>query len=149
MNRPVTFDGFCARCEGQGRSLVRFSRLHADPRVQEYCQVADGERRWAAIEPQMAHAVDRVHQLEAIVDGSDRRHPLLGELHSLYRFTFEGFRLKGIVDALNREVPSASSPGKSSGTRSAADRRRPSAGHRARHIHTHRSVPLEGSRGTT
>jgi len=105
MNRSVTFDDFCARCERQGRSQARFGRLHAEWRVQEYCQIPQVAQRWAAIEPQLPGAVERVRDLEATLARPRRRQEdaLIDELHGLYRRTFEGFKIKGIAEALERE----------------------------------------------
>src|SRR5260370_9425275 len=41
MHRPLTFYEFSKRCERQGEALFLFSRLHDDPVVQQYCQLAD------------------------------------------------------------------------------------------------------------
>jgi len=109
MNRSVTYDEFCARCERQGRSQSVFSRLHDNRRIQEYCQVVEVAERWAAVEPRLARAVERVREIEATLQ-RPRRHrqpALIEELHELYRFTFEGFKIKGIVEALEREQTAA------------------------------------------
>ncbi len=102
MNRAVSYDDFCARCERQGRVLVIFSRLHAEAPVQKYCQVTNARERWSAIEPRLTSLVERVRELEATLARPRRRrdHAMLDELHGLYRSTFEGFKVKGMVEAL-------------------------------------------------
>ncbi len=54
MTRALTFDEFCTRCEQHGEALFLFSRLHDDPVVQQYCQLADPfiENRAVAVDPE-------------------------------------------------------------------------------------------------
>jgi GT2 family glycosyltransferase/glycosyltransferase involved in cell wall biosynthesis len=54
MARPLSFEEFCDRCERQGEALFRFSRLHDDPVVQQYCQLADPfiENRAVSVDPE-------------------------------------------------------------------------------------------------
>src|SRR5947208_7788339 len=54
MSRPLSFEAFCDRCERQGEALFRFSRLHDDPVVQQYCQLADPfiENRAVSVDPE-------------------------------------------------------------------------------------------------
>jgi GT2 family glycosyltransferase/glycosyltransferase involved in cell wall biosynthesis len=103
MNRPVTFDEFCMRCERQGRSQLQFSMLHDDPVVQNWCGVRGAKERWHKHKPLLRRKVSEVHQIES---GIDRRPPaqrqtLLDELHKLYWWTFEVFKLKGIIEETN------------------------------------------------
>jgi O-antigen biosynthesis protein len=55
MARPLSLEEFCDRCERQGEALFRFSRLHDDPVVQQYCQLADPfiENRAVAVDPEV------------------------------------------------------------------------------------------------
>src|SRR5262245_38342128 len=101
MNRPVAYDDFCLRCERQGRAQWLFSRLHPEPPIQQYCQVLDLNTRWGETEPRLAGAVRRVRELETGLAATPGEPPatLLDELHALYRFTFDGFKLKGIVES--------------------------------------------------
>ena len=101
MNRTLTYDEFCARCERQGRSQWAFSQLHQNRRVQEYCQVIDAAERWSAIQSRLASTVQRTRELEAVLAdaGEQPRAESIEELYSLYRFTFDGFKVKGIVEA--------------------------------------------------
>jgi GT2 family glycosyltransferase/glycosyltransferase involved in cell wall biosynthesis/regulator of replication initiation timing len=54
MTRMPTFEEFCNRSERQGAALFLFSRLHDDPAVQQYCQLADPfiDNRAVAVDPE-------------------------------------------------------------------------------------------------
>jgi glycosyltransferase involved in cell wall biosynthesis len=114
MNRPLTYDMFCRRCEGQGTSLWRLSRLHADPVIQEYCGVEGVEGRWQDVRDMLDGNVRRVHELQqdllTITDDVSRE-LVLDELHNLYRETFDAFRVKGIWEATRQHVPDATTVG--------------------------------------
>jgi hypothetical protein len=86
-----------------------FSRRHADPRIQAYCQTLDVARRGREVESRLPSAIQRVEELERILEGSDWRQDeaLLEELHTPYRFTFNGFRMKGIREATAHERTAA------------------------------------------
>jgi len=101
MNRPITYDQFCARCERQGRSQHVFSRvLHpGTAEVATYCQVGDAERRWRQAEQVLALRVELVHQLEAELVADPGDDDVRSRLHGLYRWTFDAFKLKGIAAA--------------------------------------------------
>ena len=101
MNRALTFDEFCRRCERQGISQRIFSRLHQDPAIQKYCQVIGAEERWRQIEPVLPQAVRRVREIEAeLAESRNGKHDgLLRDLKELYRWTFNAFKTKGIADA--------------------------------------------------
>jgi glycosyltransferase involved in cell wall biosynthesis len=102
MNRPITYDDFCRRCERQGTAQWTFSRMYDDPIVQEYCQVTGAERKWTAIKPELLENVSMVHELEsrlAILDTAVERDRCLQELHKLYWWTFDAFKIKGMTDA--------------------------------------------------
>jgi hypothetical protein len=75
--------------------------MHPDPLIQQYCQVLDLSTRWHETEPRLAGAVRRARELETMLAGTHRepQDALLDELHALYRFTFDGFKLKGIVES--------------------------------------------------
>jgi glycosyltransferase involved in cell wall biosynthesis len=105
MNRPITYDDFCARCERQGRSQHHFGNvLHGrDPDIRRYCDVDDAGSRWCAAEPHLARQTTRVHELERrapddLDDESTRRWQT--ELHQLYGETFRAYKLMGIVSAM-------------------------------------------------
>ena len=50
---------------------------------------------------QLTARVARVHELEPLVEAApaDSREALVRELHGLYWWTFEAFKLKGIMEA--------------------------------------------------
>lgn len=99
MVRPITYEQFCARQEGDGRSLAGFSRLYEAPIVQEYSQVVDIEQRWRAAEPQLETLTRAVAELESLIGNSpgEEDRPLLGALWELYRRSFIAFKLKGVA----------------------------------------------------
>ncbi len=107
MNRPITFDEFCARCERQGRAQGRFSRLHTDGVIQRYCQIVGVPERWQQVKPLLDEKVTRVHELEALFKsdtaGRDRK-AFLAELHELYRWTFDAFKTKGLYSYFEGEA---------------------------------------------
>lgn len=112
MNRGYTFSEFCQRCEREGVSQWRFSRLHAERIIQEYCQVIDAERRWEDAQPQLPEKIRRVCELEAklealAVDGA-RQGQLEEELMHLYDWTFKAFKLKGVIEAMHNRVQTGS-----------------------------------------
>ena len=55
MIRTPTFEEFCDRSERQGEALFLFSRLHDDPAVQQYCQLADPfiDNRAVGVDPEI------------------------------------------------------------------------------------------------
>ena len=98
--RPITYDEFCRRCERQGRSQWQFAGFYTDSAVAEWCGTADARERWQEIRGELPARVARVHELEAdtaalAAEDGERRL----ELHGLYGWTFDAFKLKGIVDA--------------------------------------------------
>jgi glycosyltransferase involved in cell wall biosynthesis len=101
MNRSITFDEFCRRCERQGVSQHHFGvELHGeDPEVRRYCDVEDHERRWDLVRPHLPGWIDRVHQLEASTGDGPAQPAVRTELHELYGNVFRALRLKGIAGA--------------------------------------------------
>ena len=101
MIRPITYDDFCRRCERQGRSQWQFSRFYDDRRVDEWCGVHGATRRYREVRRELDAKVARVHELEPLVDAAtgEDRDRLVKELHSLYWWTFDAFKTKGIVEA--------------------------------------------------
>jgi GT2 family glycosyltransferase len=100
MNRPITYDEFCRRCEKQGISQHLFSQLHAAEEVQRYCQINDAETHWQNIRLSLGSKVERVHEIERLLASetqTERTQVLMSELWQLYRFTFNAFRFKGIA----------------------------------------------------
>ena len=106
MIRPLSYDDFCRRCERQGRSQWQFSRFYDDARVDDWCGIHDAERRWHDIREQLPGKVSRVHAIEPLVAldlGAPHHAAMLKELHALYWWTFDAFKLKGIIEAADRE----------------------------------------------
>jgi GT2 family glycosyltransferase/glycosyltransferase involved in cell wall biosynthesis len=104
MNRGVTYDEFCRRCERQGRSQFQFSQLYSDQTVQTWCGVTGAQERWQEHEPLLAEKVAMVHETESLLKarmGVEERAALINELHKLYWWTFDTFKLKGIVEKMN------------------------------------------------
>jgi len=126
MIRPFTYDDFCRRCERQGRSQWQFSRFYDDRRVDEWCGVHDVERRWLELREELAGKVARVHAIEPLIDsGTDLpdRAALERELHTLYWWTFDACKTKGIAEAAEQErAPAAAT------FLPASDRRQPCGG---------------------
>jgi len=107
MNRGITLEEFCRRCEKQGRAQLVFSRLHRDQVVQDYCGTDGAAERWRSIAPELPAAL---HQLQAL----DPDHHEAGsldrgaraELHELCDFVFKAYKLKGIVGRGESDRPS-------------------------------------------
>jgi glycosyltransferase involved in cell wall biosynthesis/GT2 family glycosyltransferase len=107
MNRAITFPEFCRRCEKQGRSQFEFSRLHPDPVIRRWCGVIAARERWQERKPALAKKVARVHQIESLLNPRlpvEERSALLKELHKLYWWSFDSFKLKGIVEKMNASI---------------------------------------------
>jgi glycosyltransferase involved in cell wall biosynthesis/ubiquinone/menaquinone biosynthesis C-methylase UbiE/Tfp pilus assembly protein PilF len=104
MNRPLTFDEFCRRCEKQGKSQYIFSREHPDPIILQYCMVNDIERKWADTEPVLKQRVEETRNLEALAGQSQSQDPtIIKKLHSHYACCFEAYKIKGIFEAMRQE----------------------------------------------
>jgi glycosyltransferase involved in cell wall biosynthesis/SAM-dependent methyltransferase len=101
MNRAITFDEFCRRCEKQGRSQHVFSREHPDPAIRKYCLSDDISRNWAEREPLLERRTEETRDMElrAVQDRS-----LVQGLYSHYAWCFETYKIKGFVEALNEET---------------------------------------------
>ena len=108
MNRSVTYDEFCRRCERQGVSQWMFSRMHDDPQVQRWCGVENAAQRWQALAPALEESTSRAQELERQVARLNGSQPegLLRQLWQAYWSTFDAFKLKGIVGAMHGTVPS-------------------------------------------
>jgi glycosyltransferase involved in cell wall biosynthesis len=101
MNRALTYDDFCRRCERQGRSQQQFSQLYTDSIVHDWCQTTDAAGRWRTAHGFLPAKVARVHDIEAMLKAgldAKERPILLEELHGLYEWTFNAFKAKGIVE---------------------------------------------------
>lgn len=117
MVRPITHAVFCDRCERQGRALFLFNRLHPhDAAVLDYCQrnildpiaqqnldISEAEGKWEAYRTVLESDVRRVNEIEKAVLGpvdASQREKLSATLRDLYSSTFNGFKLKGFVEAM-------------------------------------------------
>jgi len=122
MVRHITYDEFCLRCERQGRSQWQFNRHYTDPEVARWCLVLNAKERWNGIKDDLPRRVERVHNLEELLhrnpDVPDRDE-LIRALHRLYQWTFDAFKIQGIVEAaeayrkdrIDLLAPHASIPG--------------------------------------
>jgi glycosyltransferase involved in cell wall biosynthesis len=102
MVRPILYDDFCRRCERVGAALHLFDKLHADPSVRRYCQVGQAKASWDRIERDLGMAYYRVRELEAEIESQPDRAAdpaVRTELHKLYKWTFDAFKMRGIVTA--------------------------------------------------
>lgn len=101
MNRPITFDEFCRRCEKQGRSQVYFSRLHGSDRtIRRYCRLDGAEEKWREATEVLPGKIGRVREIERHI-ATSRASPegkTVAELHGLYRWAFNAFVIKGIIE---------------------------------------------------
>lgn len=100
MNRPITYEEFCRRCERQGLSQWMFARMHPDEEIQTYCGLADVEERWSAVEPELAEKRARAAEIERELGSGVGGDELRRELWSLYWSTFDASKVKGIVDGM-------------------------------------------------
>ncbi len=113
MNRPITFDEFCHRCERQGKSQAQFSRLYSDSFVNEWCGTKDALARWPQVQSFLPQQIARVREIEAILKGraaAEHDQALVTELHALYGWTFDAFRIKGIAEEMTADVPATVEP---------------------------------------
>lgn len=105
MNRPVTYQEFCRRCEKQGASQHYFAHLYpGDSIIQDYCQLADAENKWRQVMPSLGRINDRVQELEKESHGVTATDVCATrqELYDHYYLSFNGFKLKGIIQASTR-----------------------------------------------
>ncbi len=110
MNRPITFEDFCRRCQKQGRALVTFARRHKAAEVQNYCEIPGAEERWKEGEPLLTEKVRRVAELETLLASEpaprDREAPLR-ELHELYGWAFRVQKARGIREEIEAQERAA------------------------------------------
>lgn len=106
MNRPITFDEFCRRCEKQGRSQAHFHRIHnSDPVVRRYCGIdnaSDVRRNGGCLfedESERVRAIERllIQSSGNAIGANSLRH----DLHHLYGSVFRAFFIKGVVEMSN------------------------------------------------
>ncbi len=115
MNRAVSFDEFCRRCEKQGKSQHVFSREHPDPEIRQYCMADDISRKWAEREPLLEQKAEETRNLE-ILALTDRS--LVQKLYGNYAWCFETYKIKGVFEAFQEEIrtghPAAADGGQAS-----------------------------------
>lgn len=107
MNRPVGYADFCRRCEVEGGSRWLFSRLHRDATVQEYCQVTAIDARWAEMHQMLPAKVRQVEELERAWYRTRRpssQNAIQQELYQLYGWTFNAFKVKGMLETRDGSV---------------------------------------------
>jgi glycosyltransferase involved in cell wall biosynthesis len=100
MVRPITYEDFCRRCERVGAALSLFSRLHPGPVVDRYCKVNEAKTSWEKVKKDLGTGFYRVREIESLLEFHPERRvaeSLRAELHKLYKWTFDGFKMKGIV----------------------------------------------------
>jgi hypothetical protein len=110
MNRALTFAQVSRRCEIQGESRLALSRIHTDPAIQQYCSVSGARERWEAARARLVPQIARVRTLERQLEGVGSEPQAAGlreELRDLYEFTFEAYRLKGMVRAMGDDTSAA------------------------------------------
>jgi glycosyltransferase involved in cell wall biosynthesis len=100
MQRPLTFDDLCRRCERQGRSLWMFSEMHDDPAIRDYCDMHGAFERWETVKDELPLRVEAAHRLEQEILAAPPadRESIRQELYSHYWFAFDNFKLKGVID---------------------------------------------------
>jgi cellulose synthase/poly-beta-1,6-N-acetylglucosamine synthase-like glycosyltransferase len=116
MVRPIGFDDFCRRSERQGRGMALFSQTHPEPAARQYCHIPDpidcpiaaAAARWRDIEAITAQKVRRVRELDialAAAPAAVERQAILSELRTLWRWTFNAFKVKGAAAGLAENPP--------------------------------------------
>jgi GT2 family glycosyltransferase len=101
MNRPITYDEFCRRCEKQGLSQHMFSQLHSAEEIQRYCQIKDAVTNWNNVRQTLESKINRVHEIELLLASgpqTNRSQILISELWQLYHWTFNAFKYKGVAE---------------------------------------------------
>lgn len=72
----------------------------------------DAEGRWEELRPQLSRKIGRVRRIEAQLArgriARSRREPLHEELMALYSWTFNAFKIKGVIEA--KEAPDGACP---------------------------------------
>ena len=110
MNRGITVEEFCRRCERQGRAHYAFSRLYQEKVVQDYCQTADADLLWRGMERRLPEALMQAQRIAKHLDAGGDDAELRAELWRLYKFIFSACRLKGVVEMAAEKGELASLP---------------------------------------
>jgi hypothetical protein len=97
--RPITLDGFLARCAGHGRARQMLAALYPDdPQIQEYCAVRGAPDRWTALGHLYEHRVAAARRLEARLEPEHdavRSRVSVDELYRLYGWCFRAAMVRG------------------------------------------------------
>jgi glycosyltransferase involved in cell wall biosynthesis len=107
MNRPIDLDTFCDRVERKGRALYRFSQLHPDAAVQEYCRSQGALADWQRYKWKYQAQLRRARTIEALLADAPaplERGDLLEELWELYQSSFEALTVKGFQEAASSQL---------------------------------------------
>jgi hypothetical protein len=101
--RPITLDGFLARCAGQGRGRRMLAALYPDdPQVQEYCAVPGAPDRWTALSHLYEHRVAAARRLGARLEPEHdavRSRVSVDELYRLYGWCFRAAMVRGAAQS--------------------------------------------------
>ena len=121
MVRRVDFDGFCRRLYRQGQSNAVFARLHADPAVQRWAEVAEAEETWrrmgtAGYERALrsARELDRIVRMR-LEDGLPVSAQDQQLLHQAYWLAFRASKAKGIAEGANGAPPAGATDSPAAG----------------------------------
>ena len=100
MMRPMTYDQFCQRCVKQGKSQYHFSKIHADPVIQNYCMMDRVDEKWTYVRQSLESRMERVRDLESTLENHHRlSDQQIHEMGNLYWWTFNALKIKGIIEA--------------------------------------------------
>ena len=116
MIRSIGFDDFCRRSYVQGRAQFRFSQLHADEPVREYCEIDKSIFEWTKHWRDYASILRSTRELDeqaSALAGAGQELPakLREQLDKAYFQAFALTRAKGVADAIalgESEPPPAS-----------------------------------------
>jgi hypothetical protein len=101
--RRMSVDDLCRRLHRQGQSNFVFSRLHADPAVQKWTEVAEAGVAWRTAGPAYEGMVRSARELDRLVRMRRESGLPVGAfdeslLHRSYWAAFRASKVKGIVD---------------------------------------------------
>jgi glycosyltransferase involved in cell wall biosynthesis len=105
MIRSIPFDDFCRRSYAQGRAQFRFSQLHPDEPVREYCEIDNATFEWVKNWRDYASILRSTRELDeqasALVEaGRELPAEFQGRLDKAYFRAFALTRVKGVADAI-------------------------------------------------
>jgi glycosyltransferase involved in cell wall biosynthesis len=105
MIRTIGFDDFCRRSYLQGRSQFRFSQLHVDDEVRDYCEIDNSILEWAREWSHYASILRSARDLDEQASRQMRadeplRPEIQKKLDKAYLSAFALSRAKGVADAI-------------------------------------------------